>query len=220
MEKLDLDCLFSGFYRNKKILITGHTGFKGGWLTYWLKLMGADIVGLSLPLDAAASNHWKSLSLNGVKEYFFDIRDKEKLNALFLTEKPEIVFHFAAQALVRQSYLDPIETWSTNVLGTAQLLDSARQTPGMRAIVLATTDKCYKNKEWVWGYREIDELGGYDPYSASKAGSELVIASYRDSFFKESGCQLASIRAGNVFGGGDWSDDRLIPMLLGLGSMF
>lgn len=176
----------------------------------WLKELGADVVGLSLAPDTQPS-HWSLLGMKS-HEYLVDIRDYASVRRVFSSFRPEMVFHLAAQPLVRRSYADPLTTWATNVQGTANVLEACRQEANVRAIVAVTTDKCYENQEWLWGYRENDRLGGHDPYSASKAGAELVAASYRQSYFnKEGAALLATARAGNVIGGGDWSEDRLIP---------
>lgn len=205
--------LFADIFRGRRVLITGHTGFKGSWLTLWLHELGADITGISLPPETSP-NHW-DLIATPIDDRRIDIRDSGALTQVFAERQPEIVFHLAAQPLVRRSYREPLDTWSTNVMGTAKVLEACRQTPGVRAIVIITTDKCYENCEWPWGYREIDRLGGHDPYSASKAGAELVAASYRSAFFNASDTPLlATARAGNVIGGGDWSEDRLIPDLV------
>jgi CDP-glucose 4,6-dehydratase len=205
--------LFADIYCGKRALITGHTGFKGSWLALWLNELGADVTGIALPPETHL-NHWDLLALD-TNEYRLDIRDAEALKRAFLATKPDVVFHLAAQPLVRRSYREPLETWSTNVMGTANVLEACRQTPSVSAIVAITTDKCYENREWPWGYRENDPLGGHDPYSASKAGTELVAASYRSAFFNaENDPLLATARAGNVIGGGDWSEDRLIPDLV------
>jgi len=197
-------------YRDKRVLITGHTGFKGSWLSLWLQELGADITGIALPPETSP-NHWDLLQLT-IDERRFDIRDQDQVLAVFTEKQPEIVFHLAAQPLVRRSYREPLHTWSTNVMGTANLLEACRLCPSVRAIVVVTTDKCYENQEWPWGYRENDPLGGHDPYSASKASTELLAESYRDAFFQATkGPLLATARAGNVIGGGDWSEDRLIP---------
>lgn len=204
---------FDASYRDRRVLLTGHTGFKGSWLTLWLQSLGARITGMALP-PVATPNHWDLLGLD-IDEHRVDIRDAAAVFRVVHDTRPEIVFHLAAQPLVRRSYADPLETWSTNVLGTANLLEACRQTPDVRAIVVVTTDKCYDNRAWVWGYREDDRLGGHDPYSASKAGVELVAASYRNAFFRAPGAPLiATARAGNVIGGGDWSEDRLVPDLV------
>jgi CDP-glucose 4,6-dehydratase len=202
--------LFEDIYRGKRVLITGHSGFKGSWLTLWLHELGADLTGISLQPDNSPT-HWALLQLK-IKEYRTDIRDYAALKAIFETVQPEIVFHLAAQPLVRRSYVEPLETWSTNVLGTVNVLEASRHTKSVRSIIVVTTDKCYENLEWTRGYRESDRLGGHDPYSASKAGSELVAASYRKAYFNAPNTPLlATARAGNVIGGGDWSEDRLIP---------
>lgn len=201
-------------WRDRSVLITGHTGFKGSWLALWLSELGAKVTGFALAPESS-SNHWDALHLDAVTDNRGDIRDFNCLLQVFTQAQPEIVFHLAAQPLVRRSYNDPIETWTTNVTGTAHLLECCRQTASVRAIVVITTDKVYANQEWLWGYRENDRLGGHDPYSASKAACELVVDSYRKSFFQsEDAPLLASARAGNVIGGGDWSQDRLIPDLV------
>jgi CDP-glucose 4,6-dehydratase len=201
---------FKGIYAGRRVLVTGHTGFKGSWLTLWLEELGARVTGISLP-PATTPNHWDLLDLQ-VEDLRLDVRDAAPLTRKLAELRPEIVFHLAAQPLVRRSYRDPLETWSTNVMGTANLLEACRLTPSVRGIVVVTTDKVYENSEWHWGYREIDRLGGHDPYSASKAAAELVAESYRKSFFSGDGAPLlATVRAGNVIGGGDWSQDRLIP---------
>lgn len=207
--------LFAGVYQNKKVLLTGHTGFKGSWLAFWLTKMGAKVYGYALENKEL---HHLSI-LNNVVEHseIGDIRDYEHLYTYFQKVQPDIVFHLAAQALVRLSYDEPIETFSTNVLGTTHVLEASRNTKSVRAIVNITSDKCYENREWIWGYRETDSMGGHDPYSASKGAAELVASSYRNSFFnvqdygKKHHILLASARAGNVIGGGDWALDRLIP---------
>lgn len=205
--------LFDNIFHNRNILITGHTGFKGSWLTLWLYQLGAKVTGLSLAAETNP-NHWDQLKIP-IHHQLGDIRDTLKIKHLIDTAKPEIIFHLAAQSLVRRSYQNPGETWSTNVMGTVNLLEACRNQPSIRAIIVITTDKCYENQEWPWGYRENDRLGGHDPYSASKAGTELVVASYRNAFFHQNkGPLLATARAGNVIGGGDWSQDRLIPDLV------
>lgn len=202
--------LFKGIFQGRRVLLTGHTGFKGSWLALWLHELGAVVTGIALQ-PATEPNHWSLVEVDA-EDRRFDIRDASTLAAAVAEARPEIVFHLAAQPLVRRSYREPLETWSTNVMGTANLLEACRLTNSIRAIVVITTDKCYENSEWVWGYRENDKLGGHDPYSASKAGAELVAASYRSAFFGLPGSPLlATARAGNVIGGGDWSEDRLIP---------
>jgi len=204
---------FGDIYRGRHVLVTGHTGFKGSWLAFWLNELGAEVVGISLDPDTKP-NHWGLLNL-GMNDHRLDIRDGEKVRDIVEKFRPEIVFHLAAQPLVRRSYRDPIDNWSSNVMGTAHVLEACRQVESVSAIVAITTDKVYANREWFWGYRENDRLGGHDPYSASKAACELLIDSYRNAFFNQENTPLlASARAGNVIGGGDWSEDRLIPDLV------
>jgi CDP-glucose 4,6-dehydratase len=205
--------MFADTYRGKRVLITGHTGFKGSWLSLWLTKLGAHVTGIGLPPETEPS-HWSLLGLKAPST-ILDIRKFERLQIEINRIEPEIIFHLAAQPLVRRSYSQPLETWSTNVMGTANVLEACRTCNSIKAIVVVTTDKCYANREIELGYREIDALGGHDPYSASKAGSELVAASYRSAFFSPTnGPLLATARAGNVIGGGDWSEDRLIPDLV------
>ncbi len=203
----------------KRVFLTGHTGFKGGWLALWLASKGAVVRGYSLDPYTSPSLFETAKVGDLVEDLRGDIRDGGRLDRALTEFAPEAVFHMAAQPLVRYSYQDPIGTFETNVLGTARVLDAVRRTPSVRAVVSVTTDKCYENKEWLWGYRETDPLGGYDPYSSSKACAEIVSAAYRQSYFpveklSEHGCALATARAGNVIGGGDWSNDRLIPDLV------
>lgn len=212
MEMLELNA-FGDIYRRRRVLVTGHTGFKGSWLCLWLTALGAEVTGIALDPPSEPS-HWDLLSLP-VKDHRADIRDEIAIRGILAAECPEIVFHLAAQPLVRRSYREPITTWATNVMGTAYVLEAVRHTPEVRAAVVVTTDKCYENREWPWPYREHDRLGGYDPYSASKASAELVTASYRSAFLKQPDAPLlATARGGNVIGGGDWSEDRLIPDLV------
>jgi CDP-glucose 4,6-dehydratase len=200
------------FWRDKKVFVTGHTGFKGGWLTLWLHQMGAKVTGYSLPAPTTPS-FFEAVKLSDLCSHKIgDIRDYQAMKNALEESQAEIVFHMAAQPLVRKSYKDPIETYSTNVMGTVNLLEAVRFCETVQSCVIITTDKCYENKEWVWGYRENDRLGGHDPYSNSKACSELVVSAYLKSFFKtEAKIGIASARAGNVIGGGDFAEDRLIP---------
>ena len=199
-------------FNGAKVLITGHTGFKGAWLSAWLKKLGAEVVGISLEeWDNLSHCNVSNIDI-GMRDYRLDIRNQKALNEIVQSEEPDFVFHLAAQALVRQSYDDPVATWSTNVIGTLNLLESLRLLKKSCYAVMITSDKCYDNVEWVWGYKETDALGGPDPYSASKGAAELVIRSHIKSFFpKEGKIKIASARAGNVVGGGDWSQDRIIP---------
>lgn len=201
------------FYRGKKVLVTGNTGFKGAWLTYMLASAGASVTGYALkPNEEQALFHIAALeSCPKLHQYFADVRDLDSLQSVFEKEQPEIVFHMAAQPIVRVSYKDPVDTYSTNVMGTVNVCEAIRQTPSVRSFLNVTTDKVYKNKEWAYGYRETDELGGYDPYSNSKSCSELVTHSYRDSFFYNREIAVSTARAGNVIGGGDFAMDRIIP---------
>lgn len=203
-------------YKGKTVLITGHTGFKGSWLSTWLKELGANVVGYALDPYTDSDNFVRSGLSKKMTDIRGDVRDFKQLKQVFDKYCPEIVFHLAAQPLVRESYRNPKETYDINVGGTVNVFESCRQDASVKVIVNVTSDKCYENKEWVWGYRENDSLGGYDPYSSSKACSELITASYRDSFFnpdrfQEHGKSLSSVRAGNVIGGGDWTTDRVIP---------
>lgn len=206
-------------WRGKRVFLTGHTGFKGGWLALWLASKGAVVRGYALD-PYTSPNLFDAAQLGSlIDDVRGDIRDGAQLEQALSSFAPEVVFHMAAQPLVRASYTDPIGTFETNVIGTARVLDAVRRTPSVRAVVSITTDKCYENKEWLWGYRETDPLGGYDPYSSSKACAEIVSAAYRQSYFPldrfaDHHCAVATARAGNVIGGGDWSTDRLIPDLV------
>jgi CDP-glucose 4,6-dehydratase len=206
-------------WQGRRVFLTGHTGFKGGWLSLWLAGLGAQIRGYALAPESEP-NLFTAASVAAVlDDVRGDIRDYAKLEASMAEFCPEVVFHLAAQPLVRRSYADPLGTYATNVMGTAHVLEAVRKTPSVRAVVCITTDKCYQNQEWVWPYRETDPLGGFDPYASSKACAEIVNAAYRSSFFPvdrlhEHHVALATARAGNVIGGGDWSEDRLIPDLI------
>jgi CDP-glucose 4,6-dehydratase len=200
------------FWRDRRVLVTGHTGFKGAWLCAWLQLLGAQVSGYALSAATHPSLYLAARIGRGMRSIEGDVRDAEHLARVLAEARPEVVFHLAAQPIVRQSYADPVGTFSTNVLGTVHLLDAVRRAGGVRAVVVVTSDKCYENREWYWSYREKSALGGRDPYSASKACAELVTRAYRDSFFAEPGATLvASARAGNLIGGGDWAEDRLVP---------
>lgn len=209
--------IFNSFYRGKRILITGHTGFKGSWLSIWLHELGAEVVGVALDPFSAKDNYVLSGIGNKIHaDLRADIRDANALKEIFLKYRPEIVFHLAAQPLVRLSYEKPVETYETNVMGTINVMEAIRVTDSVKVAVMITTDKCYENKEQIWGYRENEPMGGYDPYSSSKGAAEIAIASWRRSFFNpkdyaKHGKSIASVRAGNVIGGGDWAIDRIIP---------
>ncbi len=202
------------FWRGKKVFLTGHTGFKGSWLSLWLHRLGAQVFGVSLAPSSDQPSLFKLCDVQDSlqESQFLDIRDGASLQSALQQAQPDIVLHLAAQALVRESYRSPVTTFETNVLGTVNVLEAVRRAPAIKVCINVTTDKCYENQEWIWGYREVDRLGGADPYSASKACSELVTSAYRSSFFSTSNCAaIATARAGNVIGGGDWSTDRLIP---------
>lgn len=207
------------FWKGKRVLLTGHTGFKGSWLSLWLQSMGAQVVGYALNPPTDPSLFEAAEVAKDMTSIIGDIRDLEHLSRVFADHQPEIVIHMAAQPLVRYSYIEPVETYSTNVMGTVNLLEAVRRAKSVRAVINVTTDKCYENREWAWGYRENEAMGGYDPYSSSKGCAELVTAAYRNSYFhpekyKEHGVAIATGRAGNVIGGGDWADDRLIPDIM------
>ncbi len=212
MEDLVRNKLCPHFWQKKKIFVTGHSGFKGGWLSLWLQALNAEVIGFSLTPTTQPNLFTVANVGAGMTNIFGDIRDYEQLLKAITQYQPDIIIHMAAQPLVRYSYQSPIETYSINVLGTVHLLEAARQTESVKAIVNVTTDKCYENKEWFWGYRENDRLGGHDPYSSSKACAELVTSTYHNAYFRLANTVgLASARAGNVIGGGDWAQDRLIP---------
>ena len=217
MESLEVNTgmVDPGFWKDKRVFLTGHTGFKGTWLSLWLLEMGVNLKGYSLPPNTSPSLFQETKLEDDMVSEIGDIRDIENLTKSMSEFDPEILIHMAAQPLVRLSYLDPIETYSTNVIGTVNVLESARNCKSLKAIISVTTDKCYENKEWEWGYRENEPMGGFDPYSSSKGCAELVTSAYRRSFFNDNGSPaLASARAGNVIGGGDWALDRLIPDIL------
>lgn len=201
----------ANFWQGKRVLLTGHTGFKGSWLAIWLQQLGAEVVGIALAPNTMPNLFDLAHVKSGMTSHFCDIRNVTKMAQIVRDACPEIVFHLAAQPLVRASYRDPLATYATNVMGTANLLDALRGLDSVKVAVMITTDKVYCNNEWIYPYRETDALGGHDPYSASKAASEIVIASYRDAYLKDQDVAVASARAGNVIGGGDWSEDRLIP---------
>ena len=202
------------FWRGKRVFVTGHTGFKGGWLCLWLQSLGAEVHGYALAASTAPDLFSIANVAENMRSNIADIRNAETLTAAMQSAQPDIVFHLAAQSLVRYSYAAPVETYAVNVMGTVNLLEAVRATPGVRTVVVVTTDKCYENREQQRGYRESEPLGGHDPYSSSKACAELVTAAYRLAFLKQAGVALASARAGNVIGGGDWATDRLIPDFL------
>ncbi|MCO5975791.1 CDP-glucose 4,6-dehydratase [Ideonella sp. NS12-5] len=204
----------SDFWQGKRVLLTGHTGFKGSWLSLWLQSMGTSLRGVALPPPTEPSLFEVAHVATGMDHCVADIRDFAAVQALVSEFQPEIVIHMAAQPLVRLSYQQPVETYATNVMGTVHVLEAARHAGSVKAIVNITTDKCYENREWVWGYREDEPMGGHDPYSNSKGCAELVSSAYRKSFLKDAGIAMASARAGNVIGGGDWALDRLVPDIL------
>jgi CDP-glucose 4,6-dehydratase len=212
MSDLSGPVVFSDAFRGRRVLVTGHTGFKGSWLTEWLLSLGAEVVGLALEPDTTPSL-FEQLDLAArIRHVVGDVRSADTVQRVVEDAQPEFLFHLAAQPLVRRSYREPSYTWATNVLGTINVLESLRTVKHPCMAVMITTDKCYENREWLYGYREIDPLGGHDPYSSSKAAAEVAIASWRRSFFGEGHpCRVASVRAGNVIGGGDWSEDRIVP---------
>ena len=204
--------MFGGIYQGRRVLVTGHTGFKGSWLSLWLTELGASVTGYSDRVPTVPA-HFDVLGLAAKMDHHLgDVRDRANLTRVFAEAQPEIVFHLAAQPIVRVSYAEPAATFETNVMGTVNVLEAARQTPSVKAVVLITSDKCYRNVEWVWGYRETDALGGHDPYSGSKGAAELAAFAYYHSFFnRPDAAAMATARAGNVIGGGDWAPDRIVP---------
>jgi len=206
--------LNQSFWNNKRVFLTGHTGFKGSWLSLWLTSMGANVKGYALEPATSPSLFEVAHVAEQVDSEIGDIRNLHQLRTSMVEFNPDVLIHMAAQPLVRRSYKEPVETYDVNVLGTVKVLEAARSCSNLKSIVSVTTDKCYENKAWLWGYREDEAMGGYDPYSSSKGCAELVTSAYRRSFMQEQGIGLASARAGNVIGGGDWSEDRLIPDIL------
>lgn len=202
------------FWRGRRVFITGHTGFKGSWLVAMLLRLGARVSGYALRPETTPNMFDLLANADRMTSIEGDVRDGASLDAAMRNQNPEIVFHLAAQSLVRRSYADPVGTYETNVMGTVRLLEAVRRTPSVTACLVVTSDKCYENREWMWGYRENEPLGGHDPYSSSKGCTELVAAAYRRSYFNESSPLVATARAGNVIGGGDWAEDRLIPDLI------
>ncbi len=209
----------SKFWAGKKVFVTGHTGFKGSWLSLWLQMLGAEVCGYALTPPTTLNLFELAHVADGMTSVVGDIKDLDFLKEVMQSYQPDIVIHLAAQALVRESYYNPVDTYAVNIMGTVNLLEAVRNVPSVRAVVSVTSDKCYENREWVWGYRETDAMGGYDPYSSSKGCAELVTTAYRQSFFNpadyaQHGVAIASVRAGNVIGGGDWAKDRLVPDIL------
>lgn len=202
------------FWKGKRVFLTGHTGFKGSWLSLWLQSLDAELTGFALAPNTQPALFDEAHVVTGMRSIIGDVRDLSALTAAMLDAQPDIIIHMAAQPLVRYSYESPVETYATNVMGTVHVLEAARQVGTVNALVNVTTDKCYENREWVWGYREDEPMGGHDPYSNSKGCSELVTSAYRRSYFANSSLALASARAGNVIGGGDWAQDRLVPDIL------
>jgi CDP-glucose 4,6-dehydratase len=212
LDRLGRDLVEAPFWRNRRVLLTGHTGFKGAWLALWLQALGAEVTGFSLGIPTHPSLYELARVGEGMESIEGDVRDFDALAAALDSARPEIVVHMAAQSLVRRSFREPRETYAVNVMGTVNLLDAVRQRADVRVVLNVTSDKCYENREWEWGYREHERLGGHDPYSSSKGCSELVTSAFRHSYFmSEQSPRLASARAGNVIGGGDWSESRLVP---------
>jgi CDP-glucose 4,6-dehydratase len=212
MEGMDvMPNLQRDFWANRRVLVTGHTGFKGSWLSLWLQSLGTELLGIALPAPTNPSHFDLARVADKMNHILADVRDAKAIKDRISAFSPEVIFHLAAQPLVRESYRDPVGTLSTNIMGTVNVLEAARNCASVKAIVNVTTDKCYDNRGWAWAYREIDALGGDDPYSSSKACSEMISETYRKSFFQSSGIALATARAGNVIGGGDWAPERLVP---------
>jgi CDP-glucose 4,6-dehydratase len=204
------------FWKGKKVFVTGHTGFKGSWLSSWLKNLGARVMGYSLPPPTKPSLFELAHVDEGMTSILGDVRNLNDVRTAMFNHEPEIVFHMAAQPLVRYSYMHPVETYDTNIMGTVNVLEAVRQSKTAQSVIIVTSDKCYENSEWVWGYRENDRMGGRDPYSSSKGCAELITAAYRSSYFTRrddlsQSKSIATVRAGNVIGGGDWAEDRLVP---------
>lgn len=217
MENMEIEkgIVNSSFWKNKRVFLTGHSGFKGSWISLWLQSMGADVKGYSLKPNTTPNLFTEASVGDSMDSEIGDIRNLKQISKSMFDFNPDILIHMAAQPLVRLSYQEPVDTYTTNVIGTVNVLEAARNCKNLKAIVSVTTDKCYENREWDWGYRETDPMGGHDPYSSSKGCAELVTSAYRRSFFNgEDTASLATARAGNVIGGGDWSDDRLIPDIL------
>lgn len=213
MESMEMTNLYNGVFKNKKVLVTGHTGFKGAWLSLWLIEMGAEVVGISNEIPTNPSL-FEALNLETkMKHILADIRDLERMKELIHSEKPDFLFHLAAQAIVFKSYNNPVDTMSTNIMGTVHILEALRTMENSCTAVMITSDKCYDNVEWIWGYKETDALGGKDPYSASKGAAELMFKTYVHSYFNQAGSKIkiAAVRAGNVIGGGDWAESRIVP---------
>lgn len=209
-----MEALVNPSWQGRRVLVTGHTGFKGSWLSLWLHAMGAKVSGLALPAPTEPSLFATAKIDALIDHHIADVRDYAAVRRVIDAVQPEVIFHLAAQPLVRLSYETPVETYASNVMGTVHVLEAARQAGGVQAIVCVTSDKCYDNREWEWPYRESDPMGGHDPYSSSKGCSELVVSAFRKSYFQSEGPALASVRAGNVIGGGDWAGDRLVPDLV------